>query len=194
MGIDAKSKKRMLDKLNGDYALISDRKGWKLSKKFVKGYGPHNAKIMIIGQAPGQNEDVEGKPFVGISGRMLNDLLEQAGIRRDDVYITSTVQFFPPRNRAPSKDEVKLCLPMLKKQIAIVDPKLVITLGSLASNSTIGLDNIMQNHGLLTHDGSRYYFSTLHPAAAVRIKKNVPIITEDFKHLKSVMKKIKINE
>ena len=183
-------KSRKINRLNNEYKRMSEMSGWSLSNNFVKGDGPLDANIMIIGQAPGKNEDIEGKPFIGMSGKLLNELLAISGINRNEVYITSTVQFFPPKNRMPTKEEVNKCTPMLKKQIDIINPKLVITLGSLAANTTIGMENIMHNHGLLTHDGDRYYFSTLHPAAAVRLKKNVPIIKDDFKKLGSIVKRL----
>ncbi len=183
-------KSKRINKLNNEYKRMSEMSGWSLSSNFVKGDGPVDADIMIVGQAPGRNEDTKGKPFIGMSGKMLNELLSLSGIDRNNVYITSTVQFFPPKNRMPTKKEIELCAPMLKKQIEIVDPKIVITLGSLAANTTVGIDNIMHNHGLLTHDGDRYYFSTLHPAAAVRLKKNVPIIKDDFKRLGTIVKKL----
>lgn len=177
--------------LNARYAALTERDGWGLSKRLVQGYGPLDAKIMIIGQAPGANEDLNGVPFVGRAGEMLNRLLKIAKLDRSRIYITSVVQFFPENNRLPTEDEVRLCLPFLKEQIEIVGPKLIISLGNLAMRVLTGEDRIMERHGsmlplrLIENNGIRC-FVTLHPAAGVRFKKNVRLLENDFKRLKSL--------
>ncbi|MGC8648779.1 MAG: uracil-DNA glycosylase family protein [Candidatus Micrarchaeia archaeon] len=164
---------------------------WNLSKNFVPGEGPLNAKIMVIGQAPGKNEDEQKRPFVGRAGLLLNELLKLAKLKRDKVYITSVVQFFPPKNRAPTEEEINYCIPFLKKQIKIIKPKFIILLGNISAYSVGGINNVMKNHGKVFYN-KEYdceLFITIHPAAAVRIKKNVFIIEEDFKKFKDILNK-----
>lgn len=183
-------KEEFIEKLNNEYkSLPSKERDWNLSKNFVAGEGPLNAKVMIIGQAPGRNEDIERRPFVGISGRLLDNLIKKSGLKRGDVYITSIVQFFPPKNRMPSDKEVSLCKPFLLKQIKIIGPRLIVLLGSLAAKELCGEKSVTRNHGSLIENVYKYYI-TLHPAAAVRMKKNVPIIEKDFIKLKSILSKI----
>lgn len=181
-------KKWALEKLNQDYAGLPERfKGWDLSKRFVAGEGPADAHIVVVGQAPGANEDEIGRPFIGRAGKLLDSLLKAAGIKRQDVYITSLVQFFPYKNRMPTESEVGACKPYLLKQIEIINPELVVLLGALASKELAGVGSIMKSHGRIVEAG-RKYFVTIHPAAAVRLKKNLPVIEADFKGLKEYMK------
>ncbi len=178
-------KREALDRINAEYAALPRKfKGWNLSTKFVPGEGPADASIMVIGQAPGKNEDMQGRPFVGASGKLLEHLLRLAGLRREQVYITSVVQFFPPRNRQPTNDEIKACSDYLAKQISTIKPKLIVLLGAIAANEVAGKVGVMQMHGSLFKGK---YFVTLHPAAAVRLKKNMPLIEEDFRKLKKVI-------
>ncbi len=158
---------------------------WKLSRAFVCGEGRLDAKIMLIGQAPGANEDVKGRPFVSISSRFLDRLLLSAGIERSEAYITSAVQFFPPKNRAPSKSEINMCRRYLEMQIDIIKPKLIVLLGSIALNAVLGIGPIMEFHGVMLQSDGASYYPTLHPAAAIRIRRNMPLIEGDFEMLGS---------
>lgn len=154
----------------------------------MPGCGDVNARIMFIGQAPGRNEDIKGIPFVGISGKLLDRLIISAGLKREDLYITSLVQFFPPDNRMPTKEEIKLCTPFLIKQINLIKPKIVVLLGAVSSNAILGVKETMKIHGKPVKIGNTIYLPTLHPAAAVRLKKNVPLIEEDFRTLGKLIK------
>lgn len=177
-----------MKKLNEEYAQLPKRfRGWSLSDRLVKGEGPLDAKVMLVGQAPGRHEDEQGRPFVGISGRLLDRLIRTAGLRREQVYITSVVQFFPPKNRVPSDSEISVCRDFLYRQLWIVKPKLVVVVGAVALNELLGIGEIMKVHGTLVKR-DRDYFVTLHPAAAVRIKNNMPIIEKDFKLLGDLLK------
>ncbi|MEM0149442.1 MAG: uracil-DNA glycosylase family protein [Candidatus Micrarchaeaceae archaeon] len=179
-------KKELLESINKDYEKMPERvEGWKLSRNFVPGEGPANAKVMVVGQAPGRNEDMQQRPFVGASGKLLDHLLRLAGLNRNSIYITSVVQFFPPKNRAPSTFEAMLCKTELLEQIYVINPAVIVLLGSVASRYVINVPNVMKRHGELIKGR---YFITLHPAAAVRLKKNMPIIEGDFKKLKSILK------
>jgi DNA polymerase len=162
---------------------------WNLSRNFVPGEGQLNAAIMLVGQAPGGNEDKLRRPFIGRSGMLLGELLGLAGLDRDHIYICSCVQFFPPKNRMPTPAEVELCKPFLMEQINIVNPRIVVLVGALAARELSGTTQIMKTHGSLI-DGTdkRKYFVTLHPAAAVRLKKNMEPIREDFLKLKTIVK------
>ncbi len=186
-------KKEEMEKLNVDYkAMPSRHRSWRLSGRFVKGEGPVNAKVVVVGQAPGAFEDAEGRPFVGRSGVLLNHLLELAGLRRDKVYITSVVQFFPPKNRLPSASEVNACRSYLIRQIGIIKPRLVITLGNLSASVLLDGGRVMKSHGSVVRKDGIMYFITLHPAAAVRIKRNMPIIEDDFRKLKVLVRELHV--
>ncbi len=177
----------MMERLNAEYRKLPRRmRGWGLSKNFVAGEGPIDADVMLVGQAPGRHEDETGRPFVGISGRLLDTLLKKAGLERSDVYITSVVQFFPPKNRAPSDPEIAACRRFLYRQIHIIEPKIVIVVGAVALKELLGRVGIMKVHGSLIKK-DRDYFVTLHPAAAVRIKRNLPLIEGDFRKLGAML-------
>ncbi len=187
------SRREAVDRVNSEYRRLPGRgAGWKLSRRFVPGDGPVDAEVMIIGQAPGAKEDQTGKPFVGVSGRLLDKLIERAGLRRDDVYITSVVQFFPPRNRAPTPAEVSMCMPFLERQVRIIRPKIIVTVGNFPSQAVAGIGSVLKSHGTVMKSErfGCYVFITLHPAAAVRMKKHLPVIEGDFTRLARVLKDI----
>lgn len=185
------TRKEELERINNEYAeLPKAHADWDLSTKLVKGEGPVNAEVMIVGQAPGDTEDKNGRPFIGRSGKLLEHLLDIAGIERSRAYITSVVQFFPPKNRIPSKREISLCRNFLKRQIEVIKPKVIVLLGNVAANELIGRGNVMLHHGEEIRREGILYFVTMHPAAAVRIKKNVPVIEEDFRKLKRILDKL----
>jgi DNA polymerase len=184
-------KAERLKKLNTMYSDLCAKQGdWQLSRNFVPGEGRADANVMLVGQAPGAEEDAEGRPFVGRSGSLLDKLIKKAGLSRDGLYITSVVQFFPPKNRVPSDPEIALCVPFLMRQIEIVDPKLVVLLGAVAAKAVAGVESVSKAHGTLVERRGRKFFITLHPAAAVRISTNMPLIESDFIKLKSVIKRI----
>lgn len=135
----------------------------------VFGSGSPNADVMVIGEGPGQREDEQGVPFVGRSGQLLTRLLAEQGIVRDDVYIANVVKCRPPRNRDPRPDEIDSCKPYLRRQIQLVDPKVVVTVGNFSSklllNTTAG---ITKTRGQAYEWWGRYLVPTFHPAAALR--------------------------
>ncbi len=144
---------------------------WKGAKHAVPGEGPHGARLMLVGQNPGKEEDETGKPFVGRAGKFLNKILAENGINRNDVFITNIVKHTSPGNRKPFDDEVEACLPYLKTQLEIINPKIVILMGKVASQ-TPRLNGIE-------------YVETVHPSAAMRFTKMRKRFTEDFARLKS---------
>src|SRR5205807_880478 len=105
----------------------------------VPGEGPYDAKIMFVGEGPGQNEDEQGRPFVGAAGKFLTELLESIGLKRSDVFITNIVKCRPPNNRAPRKSEIETCNPYLQSQIRLINPRILCALGTPAINTLIGV-------------------------------------------------------
>ncbi|WP_337860506.1 uracil-DNA glycosylase family protein [Ferroplasma sp.] len=172
-----------IEKLNSEYKEIYKNRKWDLSTNFVPGEGNLNASIFLVGQAPGKNEDIMKRPFVGRSGKLLESLLEEIKINREDVYITSVVQFFPPKNRAPTDEEIAICKPKLLKQIEIINPKIIVLLGSIAAKTMVPIQSIMKEHGALFDNK---YFVTLHPAAALRNPENLKIMRSDFQLLRKI--------
>lgn len=173
-----------MDAINREYSRLPEGRGWSLSKRLVSGEGPLNSEVMVIGQAPGRFEDQSGRPFIGASGKLLDRLLRLAGLKREDVYITSVVQFFPPKNRKPSDEEIRMCVPFLKRQIGVIRPKVVVLLGAVSAGTLAGRGKVMSEHGTFVEKDGITYFVTLHPAAGVRLKKNVPVLEDDFRLLK----------
>jgi uracil-DNA glycosylase family 4 len=115
--------------------------------QLVFGDGNPDAELVFIGEAPGKNEDIQGKPFVGAAGRFLNEMLEMISFKRDDVYITNIVKYRPPNNRDPSPDEKSEFLPYLEAQLEVMQPKLTITLGRHSLNCFLPDLSISQVHG-----------------------------------------------
>ncbi|HSJ26591.1 MAG TPA: uracil-DNA glycosylase [Acidimicrobiia bacterium] len=138
--------------------------------KVVFGSGAADADLMFIGEAPGRNEDLEGMPFVGAAGRLLDQLLEEAGIARDRVYIANVLKCRPPGNRDPRPDEIESCKGYLRSQLETVDPRVVVTLGNFATKLLLRTET-----GITRLRGSSYRWwrdkvlvPTYHPAAALR--------------------------
>lgn len=143
----------------------------------VPGEGNEKAKVMFVGEAPGYWEDVKGRPFVGRAGKLLDTYLEDAGLRRKEVYITNVVKCRPPQNRTPWKDEIEACLPYLRKQIELIDPSVIVTLGNTAGETVFRLyglkwRGITQEHGKIyrvsTVFGEKILLPMFHPAAVLR--------------------------
>lgn len=147
----------------------------------VIGSGPMDAKILLIGEAPGKNEDKQGKPFVGAAGRVLNGVLEGAGISRDTVYITNAVKCRPPENRVPKKEEIAACSPYLKKQLEVIAPRFVVLLGKTAAETFLGRKvSMAEEHGKpFPHEGMTVMI-TYHPAAIIYNRKLKEAIEADF--------------
>ena len=169
-----------MENLNRRYSsLPSENRNWELSSRLVPGEGPLDAQVMLVGQAPGRNEDEQLRPFIGRSGLLLDEALKKAGIRRERCYVTSVVQFFPPENRMPRDEEVGLCRPLLMEQIEIVNPRWIISLGSLSSSVLAGVEKISEAHGQFVSMGTREIMPTFHPAAALRFKRIRSLFEED---------------
>jgi uracil-DNA glycosylase len=157
----------------------------------VPGDGRSDAKVMIIGEAPGKEEDETGHPFVGATGRFLNDVLSGSGIDRDDFFITNTVKCRPPKNRTPRKLEVETCTSnYLFEQIELVNPRLIMVLGVVASKTLLGVRSINEARGKVIEQGGRKFIVGYHPAVRFYREDLKQKVYEDFALLKSEMEKL----
>ena len=154
---------------------------YKHARKAVPGEGPANAKVFFVGQAPGVAEDRTGRPFVGRSGKFLDKLLRSAGLKRQQVFITSVIKHFPPRNRTPKKDEIKACKPYILQQLKLVNPKIVVLMGKVAQNT-------LRNEPVLK---GKKVIKTAHPAAGRRFPKIGKKMEKDFAKLKKLVQTVK---
>lgn len=135
--------------------------------QLVPGDGSPNAEIIFVGEAPGANEDKQGKPFVGAAGKFLNEMLDGIGIPRSDVFITNIVKYRPPGNRDPFPEEIEAFMPYLVRQIEIIKPKLIVFLGRHAMNVFLPELKISQCHGQPKRKNGQVYLPLFHPAAAL---------------------------
>lgn len=165
---------------------------YKNAKNAVSGDGSAKAEIMFIGEGPGEKEDEQGLPFVGAAGKLLNEMLEQIDLKREDVYIANVVKHRPPGNRDPKPEEVQACYPFLTKQIEIIKPKLIVCLGrhSLA-RFLPDIGPISQAHGRAFMKKGQAYMSLYHPAVGLYNGGMRKTLFEDFKKIKIALKKVK---
>ncbi len=150
------------------------------AKMGVPGEGPLPTEIMFIGEAPGFHEDQQGMPFIGAAGQFLNELLGKIGLDRSDVYITSVVKHRPPGNRDPLPDEMAACRPYLDRQIELVDPKMIVTLGRFSMARWFPGGRISQIHGQPKTVDGRIIVPMYHPAAALHQAALKATIEADF--------------
>jgi DNA polymerase len=139
----------------------------KTATNLVMGEGNPDADIVFIGEAPGKNEDEQGRPFVGAAGKFLNTMLESIGLQREDVYITNTVKYRPPNNRDPLPEEKAEFLPYLKHQLSVIQPKLIVTLGKHGMETFLPGMKISQIHGQPKRIHGLVIMPLFHPAAAL---------------------------
>jgi DNA polymerase len=163
----------------------------------VIGQGSHNAKIMFIGEAPGANEDKTGVPFCGRSGDFLDEMLNKAGIKREDVYICNLLKCRPPKNRDPNQKELKVCTPYLDRQIELIKPKVISSLGRYSMEFLMKKYGLEDQMGLISKiHGNVFEVKTMfseiklvplyHPAVAVYNANMKDVLIEDFKALKNI--------
>lgn len=158
--------------------------GLHFSRKYgVSGAGPADAKIMLIGEGPGFHENETGIPFVGGSGRLLDELLESIGMNREDVFISNVVKCRPPGNRDPQADELAACDPYLERQIAVINPKVIVTLGRFSMAKFMPNARISNVHGQAMNIKGRLVVAMYHPAAALHQRSLRPILEADFARL-----------
>lgn len=159
-----------LDGLNKQIRNCRKCRLWKGAKNAVPGEGPQNAKLVLVGQNPGKEEDKTGKPFVGRAGKFLNTVLAENGIAREQTFITNVVKHVTPNNRKPLPDEIEACKPYLKAQLEAIKPKTVVLMGVVAAQAP-------RLQGI-------HYVETVHPSAAMRFTKIRKRFREDFVVLK----------
>jgi uracil-DNA glycosylase len=157
----------------------------------VPGDGKPSAKLMIIAEAPGKDEDETGHPFVGASGRFLNSVLEGTGIKREDFFITNTVKCRPPKNRTPKRLEVDTCTSnYLFEQIELVNPKLIMLLGGVAAKRLLGVKTVNEARGHVIEREGRKYIVGYHPAVRFYREDLAEKVREDFALLKREIGKL----
>jgi uracil-DNA glycosylase len=159
----------------------------KTRKKAVPGEGPAHAEIMFIGEGPGFHENEQGRPFVGAAGKFLDQLLEQAGLTRADVWIGNVVKCRPPGNRDPQSDELAACDLYLERQIEAINPSIIVTLGRFSMGKFMKGEKISQIHGQMRKVGERYVIAMFHPAAALHQASLKPSILADFAKLPELL-------
>ncbi len=158
----------------------------------VFGVGSARAELLFVGEGPGFHEDKQGEPFVGAAGKLLNSLLEQIGLTRADTYIANVVKCRPPENRDPTEDEIKACSPHLMRQIAIIRPRVICTLGRFATRLLTGTELSMTAvHGkakpIELGGVETIVFPVFHPAAALYAPANRVVLEEDFSKLRHLL-------
>lgn len=149
----------------------------------VPGEGPDDADIMFIGEAPGFHEDQQGRPFVGAAGRFLEELLESIGLGRQDVFIANVIKCRPPGNRDPLPEEMEACRPFLDRQIELIQPKLVVTLGRFSMARAFPKARISRIHGQPRKIGGVIYYPMYHPAAALHQPSLRTTVMEDMRRI-----------
>lgn len=178
------------DLLNEMEALASQQTV--LSKRLVPGDGNRQAEIVFIGEAPGQKEDELQRPFVGAAGKLLSDLLQAIGLKREDVWITNVVKCRPPNNRDPLQEEVDQWWPLLQKELEIINPKIIVMLGRHAMYRFFPNFKISAVHGkAFRRPDGRVYITMYHPAVALYNGSQREVLFQDFKNMAVVLEKLK---
>lgn len=165
-------------------------------KKAVPGEGSHNSVVMFVGEAPGGDEDKEGLPFIGRAGQLFTRILQSVQIERKDVFITNIVKCRPPQNRNPNKSEIEICLPYLESQIALINPKIIVTLGSVPTKCLLNTDDaISRLRGQwFPWLGGIKIFPMFHPSYLLRHQETTPgspkeLTWRDIQELKRMLNK-----
>ncbi|MVB11328.1 Type-4 uracil-DNA glycosylase [Caprobacter fermentans] len=160
----------------------------------VFGMGNRDAKVLFVGEGPGEQEDLQGRPFVGRSGQLLDKMLDAVDLSRDkNIYIGNIVKCRPPKNRDPMPEEQEQCIGWLRNQVALMRPKIIVCLGRIAAMKLIRPDfKITKEHGLFTEKSGVLMTATLHPAALLRNPNNKPGAFEDFLKLRDKMNELGI--
>ena len=155
----------------------------------VPGEGPGDAEIMFIGEGPGFHEDQQGRPFVGPAGQFLEELLESIGLKRQDVYITNVIKCRPPGNRDPLPPEISACEPYLDRQIELIRPTVVVTLGRFSMARAFPEARISRIHGNPRKIDGIVYYPMYHPAAALHRPSLRPLVEEDVRRIPQVIER-----
>lgn len=177
------TKREQLNQIRGEVGVCRNCELWRNATNPVPGEGNPEARILLIGEAPGFHEDTQGKPFVGNSGKFLTQLLESAGLSREDVFITNVVKHRPPGNRDPLPDEMAACAHFLHRQIEIIDPDVIVTLGRFSMSMYFPGERIGRIHGQPKEVNGRFIVPMYHPAAALHNGALRPDLEADFQKL-----------
>lgn len=167
---------------------------WETRTRAVPGEGPLDAEVMFIGEAPGVNEDRQGRPFVGAAGQFLDGLLGEAGLRREEVYICNVLKCRPPGNRDPLPGEIAACAEYLDLQIDLVDPLVIVTLGRFSMARWFPQQSISRIHGQPREVDGRLIVPMFHPAAALRQANLKEVMVEDFRMLGALIRRVRAGE
>lgn len=155
----------------------------------VFGEGNPHARVMIIGEAPGKNEDLQGKPFVGAAGKFLDELLEVAGLKREDVFIANVLKCRPPSNRNPKPEEIEACATFLRQQTQTISPDVIVTLGNFATQfilrTGVGITHL---RGTVQRAGRFLVLPVFHPAAAIYDRSKRDVLLSDFERVGSLVR------
>ena len=167
------------------------RKG---ARQVVFGVGNENARIMLIGEGPGEQEDIQGEPFVGKSGQLLDKYLELVGLsRKENVYIANIVKCRPEGNRDPKEEEQEVCISWLRRQVREIKPDIIVCLGRIAAQKLISPDfRVTSQHGKFTEKGGILFMGTFHPSALLRNEANKPAALSDFQSLREKIKELNL--
>ena len=201
MGIDVSwySKKRTIEDssglktLNSINQLVKDCQKcdlYKTRKNTVFGDGDTNSDVMIIGEAPGKEEDQAGKPFIGRAGKLLNEFLKSIGLNRDSIYIVNTIKCRPPENRDPAISEIKACSDYLDQQISIIKPKVLVLLGKIAANRFLNVDKPISDLRLKKFFIEKYDIPVIvfyHPAYILRSPSQKKRVWDDLQFLRGIL-------
>lgn len=156
----------------------------------VFGVGNEKAKIMFVGEGPGEQEDIQGEPFVGKSGQLLDKYLSLVGLdRKDNIYIANIVKCRPPMNRDPKPEEQDICIEYLHQQVKLIKPRIIVCLGRIAAQKLISPDfRVTAQHGEFFEKGGILFMGTFHPSALLRQESNKAPALEDFQALRNKIK------
>ncbi len=160
----------------------------------VIGVGNENADIMFVGEGPGENEDLQGEPFVGKAGQLLDKYLEVIGLsRKENIYIANIVKCRPPGNRDPEPEEQEACIEWLRCQTRLIKPKIIVCLGRIAAKKLISEDfKVTRQHGEFIKKGNILFMGTFHPAALLRNPRSKPDALSDFQALRDKIQELNI--
>ena len=180
-----------LDELNNRIASCPACDLCKTRTHAVPGEGPPDAEVMFVGEAPGFYEDQQARPFVGPAGRFLDELITSAGLRRDRVYITNVIKCRPPENRDPLPNEIEACKGYLQRQIELIKPRLIVTLGRYSLAWFFPRDAIGKVHGHLRQRDGMHFLHIYHPAAALHAGNMRGVIEEDFRKIPDALARVR---
>lgn len=184
-------KAKELQKIADDVELCKLCSLYKTATRGVPGEGNPEAELLFVGEGPGQKEDELGRPFVGAAGKLLEELLQHVGLTRNDVYIANVIKHRPPGNRDPLPDELEACWPYLRRQIEVIQPKIIVLLGRHALERFLPGKAISQVRGRAYRVGGTVYFAMYHPAAALYQGSLKQTLFNDMAKLPAVLKQIK---